>query len=377
MSAAGTLIIGGGIIGRCLAGFLAEGGEAVTIVDDGKVGGSTANAGSLHVQMQSRFMRLYPHLADKTFAQLHMYPKAVRFWQGFAEHLGADVELKISGGLMVAEDREQLDFLARKAEREQALGLDVAIYETAQLREVAPYLGEAAYGAEFCALEGKLNPLKANPAIADWLKRVGVTVLADESAKTVQPAANGFAVRTDKRELMARRVVLAAGSFSGALAAQLGITIPTTAEPLHMNITEAAEPIIKHLVQHAERPITLKQFGTGQVVIGGGWPAHLAGERGHPTVEFASIVGNATLAQSIVPRIRDLRIIRTWAGINTSVDGCSVLGECGGVPGLFMAIPGDAGYTLSPLCARLLADQMLGREPGEDMSQFTPDRFAA
>ena len=44
-----------------------------------------------------------------------------------------------------------------------------------------------------------------------------------------------------------------------------------------MNITEATEPLIHHMVQHADRPITLKQLAAGMVVIGGGWPATLAG----------------------------------------------------------------------------------------------------
>src|SRR5258707_9918477 len=39
-----------------------------------------------------------------------------------------------------------------------------------------------------------------------------------------------------------------------------------------------------HLVQHADRPITLKQLGNGQAVIGGGWPAEL-GEPGERSEE--------------------------------------------------------------------------------------------
>jgi glycine/D-amino acid oxidase-like deaminating enzyme len=372
----GTLVIGGGILGRCVAGFLAEEGADVAIVDDGRVGGSTANAGSIHVQMQSRFIRLYPHLADRTFAQLAVYTRAARFWQEFEAHLGADFEMKMSGGLMVAENREQLDFLAQKARREQALGVDVEILETARLRDLAPYLGESAYGAELCPLEGKLNPLQANAAVAGWLARLGVVVLANESARSMAREGRGFVVTTGGGPIRAGRVVVAAGAFSKGLAAQLGVSIPARAEPLHMNITEAAEPVIGHLVQHAELPITLKQFGTGQVVIGGGWPAHLHGERGHPTVELASLVGNATLAQHLVPQIGQLQIIRTWAGINTSVDGCSVLGETAAVPGLVFAIPGDAGYTLSPFLARMLVDALLGRSTEFDMRMFTPERFA-
>lgn len=58
-------------------------------------------------------------------------------------------------------------------------------------------------------------------------------------------------------------------SFGGGVR----VAIPTKAEPLHMNITESGAPQINQLVQHAERSIALKQFGSGQIMIGGGWPA--------------------------------------------------------------------------------------------------------
>jgi glycine/D-amino acid oxidase-like deaminating enzyme len=134
--------------------------------------------------------------------------------------------------------------------------------------------------------------------------------------------------------------------------------------------------LVGHLVQHADRPLTLKQLGSGQVVIGGGWPASLGKPGGIPVVKLASIIGNVTLAQHIVPQMAELRIIRTWAGLNTFVDGCGILGKIDAVPGLFFAIPGSAGYTLGPLSARLVADCMLSRDPFEDISECSVDRFA-
>ena len=66
----------------------------------------------------------------------------------------------------------------------------------------------------------------------------------------------------------ARDVVVAASWGAGPLAAAVGARAPTTWEPLHMNVTEPAEYRVHHLVQHAERPITLKQFPSGQIVVG-------------------------------------------------------------------------------------------------------------
>ena len=99
----GTAIIGGGIVGTCLAAFLAKDGMDAAIVDAGRIGGTTANAGSFHVQMQSRFMRLYPDLVPGLESTLHLYPKAVRFWQALEAELGGGFDLKVTGGLMVAE----------------------------------------------------------------------------------------------------------------------------------------------------------------------------------------------------------------------------------------------------------------------------------
>ena len=44
------------------------------------------------------------------------------------------------------------------------------------------------------------------------------------------------------------------------------------------------------------------------------------------------------------------------------VDGCGVIGPVHSVPGLFIAIPGDAGYTLGPITARTYCRLGLGEE---------------
>jgi glycine/D-amino acid oxidase-like deaminating enzyme len=371
-----TLVIGGGILGSCIAGFLADDGVDVALVDDGAIGGSNANAGSLHVQMQSRFARLYPQNVPGMEQQLPLYPKAVAFWQQLETTLGANFDLKLTGGLMVAESRDQLDFLAIKARRERELGLDVEVLDRTALDRIAPYFGPTVIGAELCANEGKLNPLLCNAAIRNWILNKGVVLIEGARAKRLAKSGSVFTVSVCADTVRASRVVIAAASGSQTLAADLGVSIPAEPEPLHMNITEATAPLIGHLIQHADSMITLKQFGAGHIVIGGGWPAHIEARRGHATVELSSLIANATLAQHIVPQIAPLRIIRTWAGVNTTVDGKGVLGPVTAVSGLFIAIPGDAGYTLGPFSARLVADSILGRQPSEDMKPFSPDRFA-
>ena len=371
----GTAIVGGGIVGMCLALFLAEEGHDVAVIDDGRHAGTIANAGGLHVQLQSRFMRLYPEMVPAFEETLPFYPRAVRHWQALAQRLGEDVELAVTGGLMVAESSEQYAFLEKKCRREQQLGLEVDMLDRAALDRIAPYFAESIVGAELCATEGKVNPLLANQAIRRKALAAGVVHCTETRVTALVRPENGFLVETTRGAMRAGRVVIAAGAGSTALAAHLGLKVPARAEPLHMNITEATEPLIHHMVQHADRQITMKQLSAGMVVIGGGWPATLAGPCEHPTVELDSVIGSLSLAQHVIPRIGELRLIRTWAGVNTSVDGRPVVGPVSGMPGLFFAIPGDAGYTLGPLTARLVADTMLGRAPEAAIGAYTADRF--
>lgn len=372
----GTLVIGGGIVGMTAALALARAGADVCVIDDGRHSGTTANAGSLHVQMQSRFLRMYPEQAPNLEASLPLYPMAVKRWNTLAAELGADFGIKASGGLMVAEDRRQFDFLAEKCARERALGIDAHMLERAELERVAPYLGEAVIGAEFCVDEGKVDPLLANQAIRKAMLAAGVVHAPETRVTAIEREGSGHRAETTRGAVCCGRIVLSAGAGTGALARMFEVTIPTTAEPLHVNVTEATGPLIHHLVQHADRMITMKQLGAGQVVIGGGWPATFTGENAFPTVLPESLLGNLSLAIHVVPRLARLRLVRTWSGVNTTADGQCILGALPGHANVFAAVPGDAGYTLGPLVGEAIAAIVLGREPGFDVERFGPGRFS-
>ena len=176
------------------------------------------------------------------------------------------------GGPVLAESAEQMAFLEERARREEAHGLDVALLDRAELDGVAPWIGPQIVGAELCLYaEGKLDPLLANRRLARACADLGVTCVT-ERVDGLAVAAGGVSTTSLKGRCRAGQVVVAAALGSDALAKGLGVSIPTAPEPLHMNITEACERRIDEPVQHAKRSITLKQFGSGQIVIGGGRP---------------------------------------------------------------------------------------------------------
>ena len=366
-------VIGGGITGLAAALHLTDAAARIAVFDAGLNAGSNANAGSLHVQLQSRFLRLYPDQAPNVEASLPLYLAATRVWDALDRRLGG-VELVQKGGLMLAESTAQLAFLEQKAERESGKGLDVEILDRTELEQIAPWLGDQVVGAELCRNEGKLNPLAANRAARNALASSGVAI-APHRVQALDPVPEGVRICTDAGDCIADFAVLATSWGTGTLAAGLGVQIPVEWEPLHMNITEPADYRIEQLVQHAEKPITLKQFRSGQIVIGGGWEAKFDPAVGTPEVLKASLLGNVALAAQLAPGIAHLRLMRTWAGLNTTMDGKSIIGPLPGVPRVIAAVPGDAGYTLGPIVGQAAADIALGRKPQFDTMPYTPERF--
>ena len=87
------------------------------------------------------------------------------------------------------------------------------------------------------------------------------------------------------------------------------------------------------------------------------------------------MLGNLTTAVNLVPSIGKLRLYRTWGGINPITDGNSVLGNIKGHENVFFAIPGDAGYTLGPLCAEVIVDLINSKKNEFYSSKLSPERF--
>ena len=129
------------------------------------------------------------------------------------------------------------------------------------------------------------------------------------------------------------------------------------------------------LIQHAERSITMKQIPSGNIIIGGGWPATIEDKTNLIKIKKNSLFGNLKTAGELIPSIRKLRLYRTWGGINPITHGDSVLGNIKDHENVFFAIPGDAGYTLGPLCAEVIVDLINNKSNKFYNSKFSPKRF--
>lgn len=372
------LVIGAGITGAATAMFAARHGMDVVVVDRSAPNSqaSGGNAGSLHVQLLSwDFGKKAMAGGSPAQRTLPLQRDSVALWKALEAELGADFEIVTTGGLMVAEDEAQAGFLRDKAAAEQAVGIDTRVIGRQELAELAPAISERMVVAAYCAAEGKINPLKATPVIVAEAMRAGARFHAGHQIEAIEQSGDHYLVQSAAgARIRARRIVLAAGGWSRHLGRMLGVELPISGAPLQMLVTEPTRPILKQLVAHADRHLTMKQASNGNLIIGGAWTAGADPTTGYSRVLGSSIEGNLWVAERTVPAMAGLHLLRSWAAMNINIDGAPLLGPLPGHPGVFVAATAN-GYTLGPMMGRLTADLATGRDPGREIDGFTLRRF--
>ncbi|CAK9885062.1 MAG: Hydrogen cyanide synthase subunit HcnB [Candidatus Erwinia impunctatus] len=374
------LVIGGGVMGNCLAYYLSKAGAEVMVAerDDINLQASGANAGSLHVQLLSFDFGAKAQQGGGPAAQtLPLGPASVMLWQEIETASGQSLEIKITGGLLVAETPEELRFLERKIALEQQYGIDAELLDATQLARLSPHLSPSLLGAEYCPLEGKINPLRATYVVNQMARQQGAVFQRGTDVTAIERGKHGgFRVITSRGVIEESRIINAAGARAPQLAAMVGGTLPVKGAPLQMIVTERAPVPVDHLIAHAGRHLSLKQSAHGSLLIGGGWSAQFNAimRMNQPLRE--SLEGNLWVARNVLPALEGLHMVRSWAGMNINIDGAPIIGEILGINGFYNAVTSN-GYTLAPVVASNLTQYILQGRSDFDLAPYHISRFTS
>lgn len=353
---ADIVVIGGGLIGLSTALYLARDGADVLVLDRGEPGlvASTANAGSMHVQLVP-----YVYAADgggPMAETLPLGPASVALWQALAADAGEDLGLRSEGGLVLAETTAELDLLRSKAAFECSRGVEVHVIDPAELRAIAPGLADGFAGASYCPLEGQGDPLRGTMALLSLARRAGVRITAGLEATGLERTETGWSVGTSAGPVRAGQVVNTAGVQAGQIGAYAGVTVPAQGLVQQVIATSAAPTMLRQLVAWTGRHLSLKQGDGGHILIGGGWPGN-QDALGAAQLRRESIEGNIALACRALPALRDLHVVRAWTGLAPNQNRPPLICSTPGQPGLWHGVTGN-GYTLAPIVGRMLADSI-------------------
>ncbi len=376
VTSADLVVIGGGVTGISAALYAARAGASVVCLDRGRLNGeaSGGNAGSLHLQLLSwDYGGKAVGDGDLQLRTLPLQQESIALWTALETELGADFEMAVTGGLMVAEKPEHIAFLEAKAKAEARVGIHTEVIDAAAVRRIMPAISDAIVGAAWCPGEGKINPLAATPPLAQAARAAGAVIEEFAPVTAIHRDGDGYVVETPRGRIATRRIVIASGGWSDQIARLLGARLPIRGAPLQMVVTAPGPTLVPCLLAHADRHLTMKQTAAGSVIIGGAWPA-MTGPTGQSSVLPESLEGNLWVAAHTVPQLGGFQVIRSWAAMNIDIDGAPLIGPVPGFDGLSVAATAN-GYTLGPLMGREAAAAALSGRLRQDLLAFSMSRF--
>ena len=154
-SKADIVIIGAGIVGCCIAYYLAKKGVNVVLVEKGEVAGEQSSRAWGWVRQQGRNPREIP---------LVMFAK--QLWTGLSDEIGADVEWIEGGSLKLAYTDDDLSEFEAWAREARDLGLDTTVLSREAVKREVPGLSGPFLGGIFTPDDGQTEPRRATEAIA-------------------------------------------------------------------------------------------------------------------------------------------------------------------------------------------------------------------
>lgn len=373
---ADVVIIGAGILGASVAHHLATSGVKVAILERGAPNreGSGATAGNVHVQA-IHTSRPGQAVAVDSRRLVPLQKAASDRWSNVETELEADVELQRAGGFMVAETPDQARELTEKSSWEAAAGVKTELLDADATRAALPGVGPSVMGATWCPLDGYANPLLITHAYLAGAIRAGAELHTYDPVLAIGRRGDGWRSTTSRATFDSAAVVNTAGPWITDVAAMAGLRLPMAPVAIQMHATVRTPVVMRHLVQHIARGLSVKQVAAGNVLIGGGWPARRLDLAGRSQSSVASLVGNVAEATRILPFLASLRLLRMWSGpLAATPDEMPVIGPVPDADG-FYVIGGTYAFTFAPLWGEIVSAAIRGDTPPVDVSDLGPGRF--
>jgi glycine oxidase len=348
-----VIVIGGGIVGLSLSIELRKKGARVLVVERGEPGREASSAaGGMLVDCLFETPAALQPLAT---ASASMYPEFV-------------YELETESGMKV-DLRDQGTILFPSAPHSSHPAFESAARIPTPVAEFEPALADVDRPA-FYLKERSVDPRALVSAALKAAKRRGVDVSSGEEVTAVDRSDGRVSgVTTKKTSFLAKKVVNCAGAWSGQIAP---CAFPTRPVKGQMLCLVSASRRLKHVIRTPE--VYVIPRSDGRIIVG--TTVEEAGFDKRTDVDTIQRLHAAAVA--LVPELRDARILEGWAGLRPGTpDGLPILGGTS-TPGYFVATGHFRdGILLAPITAKVMADVIMGKNSGYDLSAFSPARFSS
>jgi D-amino-acid dehydrogenase len=416
-----VLIVGGGIVGLCVAYYCARKGHRVTLIERGgpdRDGCSFANAGMLvashvvplaspgMVQLGFKWMwnaespfyvkpRFSADLLDwgwkfhRAATQAHVDRAGPRLrdlhvashacFREWADLWGNEFELTKRGLLVLCNTEHGLEEEANNATRARGLGIPAEVLTPAATAELEPDVRMAIAGSVYFPQDCHLTPGRLMAVLTREAERAGVKVTYGtqvsgwRSGKTRIDAVQ--TTRTDVGELSADEYVVCAGVWSTNVVRDLGLKIPMQAGKGYSLTLESPCSLPRTGAILSEARVAATPMGKA---LRFGGTMELAGI--DESINPARLRGIVNSAVRYYPDVTPAHFERATvrSGLRPcSPDGLPFLGRFSRFANLSVAT-GHAmmGVSLGPITGKLMAEILSDEPLSCSVEGLSPDRYA-
>ena len=352
-TSADVVIIGGGIMGASTAYHLARRGcTSLVLLEAGELfgmGSTGLNAGGIRYQFASP-------------VNIALSKVSIDMMERFAAEMDQEVGLRRCGYLFLLDNARDLAQFTRNVALQNALDVPSRLLS---MREIAALVPEVdlggIIGGSWCARDGLVDPNSLLQGYVSNARRLGATLVNDATVTGIDVERGRVTrVHSSAGVIEAKRVIIAAGAWSGRVGTLAGIDIPI--QPIRRQI--AVTSPLPHL--RADFPFVI-DFSRGlyfhregnAILTGMSNRAELAGF--DTTVDDAWRLTHFENALQRLPLLTDVDIAAEWAGLyEVTPDDQPILGPVPSVDGLYMCA-GFSGHGLmhGPAAGLLMAEELL------------------
>lgn len=367
---ADVVVIGGGIVGCAVAYELAAAGAGDVLLLERADAVGTGSTGACAGGFRHQFT---------TEVNVRLSQASVPLILGFSETHGLHLDISQDGYLFLVRDETTWSGVLEGVTHQRRLGAEVEVLSPEEAGAMVPGLDlNGVVGATFGPRDGIADPGGLTQGYATIARRAGVRIqLGTQVTGILTEGGVVQGMRTTAGEVGARAVVLAAGAWSGALAATAGLDLPVVPVPRTVVTTGAFPGAPRRRTLVIDMPSTFYFHREADGV--------LMGMGGADEVTFDTRVDDRFVADALLPRalevfppIIDAPIRSSWAGLyEMTPDHHPVIGATP-IDGLFIVAGFSGhGFQQGPIAGRLIAELVVqGSARSVDVGALSFDRFA-
>lgn len=375
-----VVIVGGGIVGLCIAVALAEAGVRPLLLE-ARAFGAAVTGGSLAA--------LGVHMHGIPEFQLMRHSCAL--WRAAAAQ-GPGFEYAAQGQLGFILTPEAMESGEDWISEENALGAGYRLLTPAEVQRVEPRLTGPVLGATFAPDTATVNPFLAARAMLQRARAAGATALAGVPVRGVEVAGGRVTgVTTDAGRVAADTVILAAGPWTQDLAGGAVPLVPRQAQCL----ASLRQPrgTITRVVSAVERKggvdsgyTQIQQSASGQILFNTVIQPVEAPPDARDRIREAPpgfVVSSIDMLLHLFPSLGALSLLRSWVRFEAVSPDARFLAGRFGPEGLWLCA-GDngSGFCRAPMLGQFLAGEITGRAGMDGALRadarrlYDPGRFA-